>query len=66
MEKKLYEICIRGEDSGCYKRYLTDHEYELIRDIYLMTVHIIAVLYIWLKITRIKCEIYNKLTVKSC
>ena len=34
MEKKLYEICIRGEYGGCCKRYLTDYEYELIRDIF--------------------------------
>lgn len=34
MEKKLYEIYIRGENGGCCKRYLTDYEYELIKDIF--------------------------------
>ena len=34
MEKKFYEICIFGEEGGCCKRYLTEHEYELIRDIF--------------------------------
>lgn len=28
--------------------------------------NIVAVLYIWLKTTRAKCETNNKLTVKSC
>ena len=34
MEKKLYEICISGESGGSCKRYLTDYEYNLIRDIF--------------------------------
>ena len=34
MEKKLYEICISGESGGSCKRYLTNHEYELIKDIF--------------------------------
>ena len=34
MEKKLYEICISGESGGSCKRYLTDYEYELIKDIF--------------------------------
>ena len=34
MEKKLYEICISGEDAGYCRRYLTDYEYELIKDIF--------------------------------
>ena len=34
MEKKLYEICISGESAGYCKKYLSDDEYELIKDIF--------------------------------
>lgn len=34
MEKKLYEICISGESAGYCRRYLSNYEYELIKDIF--------------------------------
>ena len=62
------KFCISGEDAGYCRRYLTDYEYELIKDIFdeCDSKYCGGSIYLVEDNTDKKCETNNKLTVKSC